>query len=422
MPEPDEAAAPFVPELRAHRPWVMEEMIASEAELIASMEQPELVRSAGEVGDAVIASAESGKPVVVSGCGTSEHGAMAIGLQLRDALRASGRPAETVRSRQAFEAWLDPQSGGIHIAVTHEGGTEATNAAMAAAVRTGARVAVITAKPESDAARLAHTVVVTPLHDRSWCHTVGYLSPILAGALIGQHVDGSPRRWDELSAAAGEALALGPAGEELGRRLGRVDHLFAVGSGVDAIAASELALKLREGARLRASAYPLETVLHGHLAAADERDGLLIILTEPSAREPRLARARQVLRAARTIGLTTAVLADAEVAAELGDPELASAGSLVLPLADAGRLGALVSSALGLQLLTVGLAAARGTNPDRIRREEEAYAQAAAVVGREGSPFESAGPREFGFDHGLLRVPDDFDAPLPGEVLREFEQ
>lgn len=37
-------------------------------------------------------------------------------------------------------------------------------------------------------------------------------------------------------------------------------------------------------------------------------------------------------------------------------------------------------------------------------------------------PVESAGPREFGFDHGLLHIPDDFDAPLPDEVLREFQQ
>ena len=29
--------------------------------------------------------------------------------------------------------------------------------------------------------------------------------------------------------------------------------------------------------------------------------------------------------------------------------------------------------------------------------------------------------REFGLDHDILRVPDDFDAPLPDDVAADFE-
>ena len=29
--------------------------------------------------------------------------------------------------------------------------------------------------------------------------------------------------------------------------------------------------------------------------------------------------------------------------------------------------------------------------------------------------------RELGFDRGVVRVPEDFDAPLPADVLDEFE-
>jgi antitoxin (DNA-binding transcriptional repressor) of toxin-antitoxin stability system len=36
-------------------------------------------------------------------------------------------------------------------------------------------------------------------------------------------------------------------------------------------------------------------------------------------------------------------------------------------------------------------------------------------------PFEGSGRRELGRDRGLFEVPDDFDAPLPEEVLRAFE-
>ena len=31
-------------------------------------------------------------------------------------------------------------------------------------------------------------------------------------------------------------------------------------------------------------------------------------------------------------------------------------------------------------------------------------------------------PRQFGLDRGLFEVPEDFDAPLPDEVLAEFER
>src|SRR5438093_240810 len=60
-------------------------------------------------------------PVITTGCGTSEHAAMAGALLLGS------------RARDAFEAALDPQDGGILIGVSHEGGTAATLAALAAA-------------------------------------------------------------------------------------------------------------------------------------------------------------------------------------------------------------------------------------------------------------------------------------------------
>jgi hypothetical protein len=43
----------------------------------------------------------------------------------------------------------------------------------------------------------------------------------------------------------------------------------------------------------------------------------------------------------------------------------------------AGPTGALLAGALALQLLTLELAHARGTNPDLIRREQEPYRRAA---------------------------------------------
>jgi glutamine---fructose-6-phosphate transaminase (isomerizing) len=380
---------PFVPELRSGRPWVMEEMIASQPHLVEAMDRPEVRAAAAAVAEAVVAAVQAGQPVIVSGCGTSEHGAMAVAVQLRMALRQSGRSVLAVQSRQAFEAWLEPQADGLHLAISHEGGTAATNAAMASAAKAGAKVMAITAKPESPAARLAEATVVTPQHDRSWCHTVGYLSPILAGALVAQEITGQRAPLKGLASLTRALLGLSATAEEVGGPLAKSANLLVVGSGLDEIAACELALKIREGARMHATAYPLETILHGHLVAAQGNDGLIVILVEPTAREPRLARARQVLMAAREIGMMTAVLAVEDAAPALVAGDLATAGSLALPVVESPA-EVLVASALGLQLLTIGLAAARGTNPDRIRREEGAYARAAEVV--ESGGLAGSGP------------------------------
>jgi len=48
-------------------------------------------------------------------------------------------------------------------------------------------------------------------------------------------------------------------------------RILVVGSGIDYVGARELALKLEEGPRIPAHALQLETLRHGHLAAADAR-------------------------------------------------------------------------------------------------------------------------------------------------------
>jgi hypothetical protein len=62
--------------------------------------------------------------------------------------------------------------------------------------------------------------------------------------------------------------------------------------------------------------------------------------------------------------------------------ELTNAGRIALP--HASRLlpttSALTASAIALQLLTLELVHAAGTYPDLIRREEEAWREAAAIL------------------------------------------
>jgi prevent-host-death family protein len=50
------------------------------------------------------------------------------------------------------------------------------------------------------------------------------------------------------------------------------------------------------------------------------------------------------------------------------------------------------------------------------------------VISRAGKPIarlvpvRTAATRALGIDHGLFEIPDDFDAPLPPEVLAAFER
>jgi DNA-binding MurR/RpiR family transcriptional regulator len=102
--------------------------------------------------------------------------------------------AGSVVAAQAFELALDAPSGGLVIGVSHEGGTAATNRALAAAAAAGARTALLVASAASPAGQLAEIVVETVEIDQSWCHTVGYLSPIVAAASVGGTPHGASAR------------------------------------------------------------------------------------------------------------------------------------------------------------------------------------------------------------------------------------
>ena len=291
----------------------------------------------------------AGLPVTIVGCGTSEHGAMAVAA-LVDAALGGGWPAAAV-ARQSLEAAERPQRGGICIGLSHDGGTRATTLALEAAAAAGARTALITARPGGSASAPAELVLETPLHDDSWCHTVGYTSPILVGAALARELGLDGVDTGEAEALLREAIDAPPDAAALGG----VERVLCVGAGLDYITARELALKLAEGTRVSTTTHQLETVLHGHLAGEDSGAGLVVVNTDTSSRVAR--RAELVSASVREIGMPVVAIGRASEA----------------PLAR------LLVGASALQGLTLGLVHARGVNPDLIRREEEAYSRAGEV-------------------------------------------
>ena len=326
---------------------------------------------------------------MVTGCGTSEHAAMAVAAILRDAWRAEGLAGRGPFAAQAFELALDAPAGGLVIGVSHEGGTTATIHAMAAAKAAGARTALITGSAGSPSGAGTDAVAATVEMDRSWCHTVGYVSPIVAaaaaaGALSGQALPAGAlgRRMRDGIEAAHAAGADGSRPDAaIASVVAAASQLLVIGTGVDRITARELALKVEEASWVPASVRDLETFLHGHLPATGPETAVVLVLTERSGLAARAKRARQALAASVALGIRPAAILGEDAAALIPD-DLTPGGRIVVP--EAPDLPSAVASLLGaagpLQLVTLAIAAARGTNPDLIRRHDPRYLRAADLA------------------------------------------
>jgi fructoselysine-6-P-deglycase FrlB-like protein len=382
-----------MPPRRDGPPYHMTEMIEAEPGLAARL-LPRLARADGPAAGlaaAVRSAAERGQPILVTGCGTSEHGAIAVVEVLREALRAAGLPwrlghAGSPVAVQAFEGsledWLGSE-GGLVIGISHEGGTWATNRALEQGRASSATTALVTVSDRSPGAALADIVVTTDEQDQSWCHTVGYLSPILAATAVAGHLLGAP--IDPQPARSLLAAGLAPDAvrgtERLAAALAEADELIVIASGVDRLAARELVLKVEEGAHLPAAMRDLETLLHGHLAAMDGRTGLVLILADTTQASARDSRAAGVLRAVAALGVQAGAILGAGHDAAI--QALTPAGRLVVPAAPGlpPTVAALLGTTVPLQLLTERLARARGVDPDPIRRDDPAYLAAADAAG-----------------------------------------
>jgi fructoselysine-6-P-deglycase FrlB-like protein len=371
----------------------MTEMIEAEPALAVRIVERHAAPGSGaaELARAIRSAIRAGHPVVLTGCGTSEHAALGAAEILREAVRAAElrAPGHTTGrepvAAQAFELALDPPSSGVVIGVSHEGATTATNAALSAARAAGARTALITVTDRSPGADLADIVVETGELDQGWCHTVGYVSPLVAAVAVGAHLAKRPVDAD-LGTALRDLMQAGvdraSIAESVAGRLGSGRPIIVVASGADRPAGRELVLKIEEGTWIPAAYRDLETFLHGHLAATDESSALVLVLADRDHREERLARAAGVLRAARVIGMEAAAIVAADVAIEL-PTELTPAGRIVLPEAPGlpAPVAALLGTAVPLQLLTERLARVRGVDPDPIHRDIDRYREAADAAG-----------------------------------------
>ena len=257
----------------------------------------------------------AGARLLFTGCGTSFHAAMTGG----DAV-------------QALELALRPdRDADLLVLVSHEGETPLT--LEAAKAWSGPRW-LVTGKADGPIADLCDEVIVsTPAIEESWCHTASYTCAVAAiAALHGEDIS----RLPDAVAAELEA-ALPEVGDE--------ERFVVAGAGRDFATAHEAVLKLREGAWVAAEAYETELLLHGYLAAVDGSVRAFVLEGEGLAAQ----RAAGAAAALRTLGC----------AVDLIPPRH--------PVVDIVRF----------QRLALELAVRRGREPDRIRRHEKRWADAA---------------------------------------------
>lgn len=363
---PDPWLGSSMPAWRDGAPYAMTEMIAAEPALASRL----VARLAADPAlERLVFAVRAASSVTVAGCGTSEHAAMGIAALLRaSGVRAAAGPA--------MDALLDP-SDGLLIGVSHEGGTKVTNAALAAASERGATTALVTVSDRSPGAALADLTITTDEQDQSWAHTVGYLSPLLVGAVLAARLRGEVLDAARIRALVEPADAVVSAAEEAAAALAGATRIVVAGTGPDQVSARELALKLEEACHLPAVAREVETLLHGHLAAFDAQTAIVLIVSDLPNRSALLERAVTEGRSAAELGTPVIGLLGADAAAAIGSvlahvPLVAANG--VEP-----ATSALLGAALPLQLLAERLARARGVNPDTIGREDPRQMAAASV-------------------------------------------
>ena len=285
-------------------PWVMEDMIEAQVMLPEALGDS-LASSSPQLVEMMHAAADAGEPIVVSAVGTSGHSARAVALILNGAMGESAVAAGPAEARESADEALAPRRRGLCIAISHGGLSTSTVRALAAAREAGAKTALITAADNTPARDIADVVLVTPLRDKSYCHTVGYTSPMLAGFCLA-----SAYRQEEFPAAGlgrylGELLTMRTRALEIGGELGKVERLVSAGSLIDVPTARELALKVAEGAWVPTTMLGVEDTLHGHLVAHDANSALVVVVTGGPGADRAAEGAHELLMAARKIGLQT---------------------------------------------------------------------------------------------------------------------
>jgi len=201
------------------------------------------------------------RPLLFSGQGSSLHAA-------RVAAAWAGYPARAVEAHEL--AMRVPIPAGAQVVAISHSGRGLTAAVLEKARSAGARTFAVC----GEGVRVeADVLVPTCAPERAQTHSVSYLTALAAlGQMLGLDLEEAPRLLRD-------ALA-GPPPLDEATRLAGEDPLLVAGFGLDAVAAAEAALKLKEATFKWAEGMAVEQALHGPQAAL--RAGMGAVIFPPA--------------------------------------------------------------------------------------------------------------------------------------------
>lgn len=302
--------------------------------------------------------------VVVAARGSSDHAAIyaqyLFGARLRLPVALA---TPSLLSIYGVEPRLDRS---VVIGISQSGRSPDIVGVVAAGRRQGAATVALTNDPGSDLARAADEAIdLAAGPELAVAATKTYTAELLSIALLVTALArDDPPATDPEAALAGlpdamaAALAAEPEAEIVARHLvdGGRDRLIVVGRGYEYATARELALKLKELARVAADPYSAADFLHGPLVLAEPGHPILVLAPSGAA----AADVDELLARLGELGVERIVVSDRGAAVGLGPV------GIRLPPGVADWLMPIVSILPG-QLLARHLAIARGLDPEAPR-------------------------------------------------------
>jgi glucosamine--fructose-6-phosphate aminotransferase (isomerizing) len=242
----------------------------------------------------------------------------------------------------------------LYLSVSQSGGSPDLVAATEAARAQGALTVAVTntpSSPLSDAAELS--VDIKAGEELAVAATKTYTATLLSLYLLVDAVRGGS---GEAVAGIGElaATALAAPIEDAVARFRDIERVVTTGRGYSSATAAEAALKLAETSYLGARSYSGADLLHGPVAAIDDRTGVVAVTSKGHGG----AAMRDVVSTVHKRGAS--VLAVGSSAADVS-------ADLRIPVPETAEEVAPILEILPLQRLALALSLARGGDPDNPR-------------------------------------------------------
>lgn len=318
------------------------------------------------------------KRIFVAGIGTSFHAAT-VGEYL---LRLAGADAWAVRSFEFVHYPRPLREDDAVIVVSHRGSKLYGNQAVQRALESGITPIGVTGR--NSKMQGADPILQTVDQDPSSTHSISYTGALTRLAQVAARLaalNGLTQQAHSLEQGLGRIPGLmedilsreNDVRQVADEAVAHNRRLYYIGAGPNSVTGPEGALKAKEASYVTAEGFELEQGIHGPQVAFETED-LLIPISVRGAAQARMA---DFLLALSEIGSRVWLIGEAP------SPETAALFDGIrwklFPLGDIAGLAEELTpmlTVLPLQLLAEFLAAARGTNADSFRADQEAYKRA----------------------------------------------